>query len=230
MWLFILVILVFLIFAIMLYRSSKKSEAHKDSFEQAKSDIKQNLSKIRKMIFKTQNNIKLALSDAKFLLSNYLQSNCNITYDWNNDDFLQEFSKYESILAEKISAPELQRLKTTLESFKKFIDLENKKIAFLQENEQKLDGMLEKYRELQKRYKNINLVTRKLEKLQKKAEDTSAEETLIVTNENIPMIDSELQQNIIYVNELDKISFEYNSNLNLEALDKYTHQLDDLLK
>lgn len=224
-WLIPLAIVIVVILAFFLVKSSKKTKGSSSDYE---NQIRDNLSRVRKQIFKAQSNIQRALSSLDLLIGNKYGKMLEQKY--TASEFLLNYETVKNSLEQKLENQEFQKFEKVVLAYKSVVEIEQEKIGLLKKTQDEYSGLQKRLKELKSKEKDMQRLDKNLQKIEQSQFETSAEQTLIYTNYTLDDLKNELELKNEYLNQLEEMKVNYTTEVDINQLQQYKKTLSEMKK
>lgn len=224
-WVVPLAIVVIIVIAFFLVKSSKKTKGSSSDYE---NQIRENLSRIRKQIFKAESNIQRALSSLDLLIGNKYGKMLEQKYSAN--EFLLNYETVKNCLEQKLENQEFQKFEKVVLGYKSVVEIEQEKIGLLKKTQEEYSGLQKRLKELKSKENDMKRLDKNLQKIEQSQFETTAEQTLIYTNYTLDDLKNELELKNEYLKQLEDLKVNYTTDVDVNQLQQYKKTLNDMKK
>lgn len=222
-WLLLIIGALLIVFIILLVASSKKTKGSSSDME---NQIRENLSNVRKQIFKAENTVRNA--------ELWINEAINATYakvldnKYTAGELLSNYANIKEQYATQIPQAEVDKTDNVVKGYQVLIDTEKQKTEMLTKLQNEYNQLRDKLKALKASEKNQQQLDKHISRINTSMANTGAEEQVIKSNYTFDDLKSEFEYKQEYLKQLEELKFEYGGNVDINQINSYKNALDGL--
>ncbi len=224
MWIALGILVVVILVAILLVASSKKAKSEENSL---KDRIRNLQSKIRKQIFKAENNIKR--------LTEWANDAIYTTYGelfgdkYTKSELLENFDKIKVDYVGQVENSQAEKCEQIVNGYRSIIETEKLKLEKLRKMKEEYDSLYKRIVEAERNMSKSKKLNKHFDKIEKLSGDISGDKTLVESELNFEQIHKDLEFQEEYFKQLEELSTKYSLDRPVD-LDGYKDNLEKILQ
>ncbi len=225
----VLVIVLAVVISKKLIGASKNATQEDDGARSLESKIRNSLSKARQQKFKADSNVKRLTGWANDAIQTTYSDLFPEGMPYGKDELVVNYNELKTKHGEKISYEQMDKCDQIVVGYQNQIEAEESKIKTFNKIQKEYEELKDKVLETKAKERKQGKLDKHAKRLQSADDDISADAAAIEEGYKLEDLTKEVELKEEYINQLEKLSYEYGDDIPAGKSLEYKKSVDDIL-